>query len=65
MNRASPVDLRRELSAAQVLARTGILFVPIPVLNEDDHAALRADVIKRMEQIIETTEHQEPSHDNQ
>lgn len=65
VERASPVDLRKELSAAQTLASAGILFVPIPVLNEDDHAALRAEVIKRMEQIIETTEHQEPSNDNQ
>ena len=65
MDRAPPVDLRRELSAAQELARAGILFVPIPVLNEDDHAALRGEAIKRMEQIIETTENQEPSHDNQ
>lgn len=65
MKRASPVDLRKELSAAQTLASAGILFVPIPALNEEDHAALRAEVIKRMEQIIETTEHQETSHDNQ
>lgn len=62
MNRASPAELRKELSAAQTLEKAGILFVPMPVLDDGDHASLRAEAIKRMDRIIERTE-REPSHD--
>ena len=34
MNRARPVDMRKALEIVQVLKDAGILFVPIPVLNE-------------------------------
>ena len=34
MNRASPVDMRKALEIVQALKDAGILFVPIPVLNE-------------------------------
>ena len=39
MNRAHPADLRKAIEAANVYVRAGILFVPMPVLNADDHAA--------------------------
>ena len=39
MNRASPVDLRKAIQVANVYVNAGILFVPMPVLNKDDHAA--------------------------
>ena len=34
MNRARPVDMRKALETVQALKDAGILFVPIPVLNE-------------------------------
>lgn len=64
MNQASPADLRKELEAAQALTKAGILFVPMPVLNEIDHAELQAEVVKRLGQIAEAIE-QGLSHDNQ
>ena len=38
MNRAHPADLRKAIEAANIYVKAGILFVPIPVLNKDDHA---------------------------
>lgn len=48
MNRASPVDLRKAMDVANTFVKAGILFVPVPVLNDADHAALVADVNKRL-----------------
>lgn len=39
MERANPADLRKAIEAANTYVKAGILFVPIPVLNKDDHAA--------------------------
>lgn len=49
MNRASPSELRKSLEAAQALVRAGILFVPMPVLSETDHAALASQMHDRLE----------------
>jgi hypothetical protein len=34
MNRASPVAMRKALEISNAFAKAGILFVPIPVLDE-------------------------------
>jgi hypothetical protein len=49
MNRASPSELRKSLEAAQAMVKAGILFVPMPVLNEMDHAELTSKMLGRME----------------
>lgn len=49
MNRASPVDLRKRLEAANGLAHIGIRFVPIPVANEEEFQALSAVLSKKLE----------------
>ena len=51
MNRASPVDLRRALEIAHDLVKSGIDFVPVPVLNTDDKLILARDVQMRLNQI--------------
>lgn len=40
MDRASPVELRKALQVAQELAQAGILFVPVPVLDDADKAQM-------------------------
>ncbi|MFP2422186.1 DUF1382 family protein [Pseudescherichia vulneris] len=51
MNRASPVDLRKSLEAANSLARIGIRFVPIPVATEEEFQTLAAELSRRLEQM--------------
>ena len=41
MNRANPVDMRKALEAAHALKDVGILFVPIPIMNEAQHEQLK------------------------
>lgn len=48
MNRASPAVLRKALEYAQLLSKSGIDFVPVPVLNEKDKEALISDVEQRL-----------------
>lgn len=56
MNRASPVDLRKAIELATQLMRAGVLFVPMPALNEDDHAALVTQMEHRLELIASECE---------
>jgi hypothetical protein len=51
MNRASPVDMRKALEIANIFSKAGILFVPMPVLNDADYAALKDRAAARLEQI--------------
>lgn len=41
MNRASPVDMRKALETVQALKDAGILFVPVPIMNEAQHEQLK------------------------
>ena len=51
MNRASPVDLRLALEMAHSLAKTGVVFVPVPVLSDEDKAILVRDAYMRLDKI--------------
>lgn len=53
MNRASPVDLRKAIEAAQAFIKAGILFVPMPVLDEKDQAALQGQMLARLDKMEE------------
>lgn len=56
MDRASPVELRKALQVAQELAQAGILFVPVPVLNDADKAKMGQtlqDQLNRIEAEVE------------
>jgi hypothetical protein len=41
MNRAKPVDMRKALETVQALKDAGILFVPVPIMNEAQHEQLK------------------------
>jgi hypothetical protein len=56
MNRASPIDLRKVLAMVDALTKAGILFVPMPVLNDADHAELAAKAAARLEQLAQEAE---------
>ena len=59
MNRASPVDLRKCLEAAHMLANVGIRFVPIPVVSDEEFQALLSDLSMRLDQIAVEAEKNE------
>lgn len=56
MNRASPADLRKQIEAANLYTKAGILFVPMPVLNSDDYQALIQQADQRLGQLCEEPE---------
>ena len=49
MERAGAAELRKALEFAQLLVKSGIDFVPIPILNQADKEALVADAGRRIE----------------
>jgi len=51
MNRASPVQLRQALEMVKAMAEAGVLFVPMPVRSEVEHANLTAQMMDRLEQL--------------
>ena len=52
MRRASPVEIRNALEAANAYAKAGILFVPVPVLDSDDHANLVEQATEKLDKFI-------------
>lgn len=56
MNRASPVELRKAMAAATAYTKAGILFVAVPVLNEDDQIELIESVDVRLGRLISQDE---------
>ncbi|EMA0457680.1 DUF1382 family protein [Enterobacter hormaechei] len=59
MNKASPVDLRKCLETAQMLAQAGIRFVPIPVESEEEFQGLLAALGRRLERMAVEAEKNE------
>lgn len=49
LERASPVQLRKALEAANIFVKMGINFVPMPVANEAEHADLLAQAFDKLE----------------
>lgn len=56
MERAKPADLRKAINAANVYLKAGLLFVPMPVLNDADHAELVRQADQRLDQLIQESE---------
>lgn len=48
IEKATPVQMRKTLELVDLFKRGGILFVPVPVLSEDEYRAQLADVERRL-----------------
>ena len=59
MNKTSPVEMRKVLVVTEGMKKAGILFVPIPVLDKDDHKKLLSIMSTRMDHILELAEKSE------
>lgn len=63
MNKASPVDLRKCLEAANILAMIGVRFVPIPVETEEEFQALSHQLAAKLEKMACEAEQSEGAAD--
>ena len=52
MRRANPAKLRTALEVANGLAKAGVMFVAMPVLDDEDHGELLLMSAKRMAAIV-------------
>lgn len=52
MERATAVQLRKSLETASAFVKAGIRFIPMPVLDDSDEAALVEQVAARLEKAI-------------
>jgi len=59
MQRANAVQMRKALMAVEVLKKAGILFVPVPIIDEEDFKLAIAEVDKRFEMMIAEAEKEE------
>ncbi|HED5782864.1 TPA: DUF1382 family protein [Enterobacter hormaechei] len=59
MQRASPVDLRKCLRAANMLAQAGVRFVPVPAVTDEEFAQLSALMDQRLDAIATAAEKEE------
>lgn len=48
MNKASPVEMRKALEHVDMFKRAGILFVPIPIIDDADRDALIVESFNRL-----------------
>lgn len=49
--RATPVQMRKALEAVNLLKKAGILFVPMPTLDEADHEIKVIEMMRRLEEL--------------
>ena len=59
MKRANPADLRRAAEVAHTYVKAGILFVPMPALDQADHDALVAQSADRLERLAQAAEQEQ------
>lgn len=55
-NKTHPIFMRRALELADELKKTGVLFVPVPVLNNADGNALYRAVFRRLDLLAKQAE---------
>jgi hypothetical protein len=56
MNRASPGELRKCMDAAESMAASGLRFVPMPAMDEEDHSLLLLEMFSRLDKLEAPTE---------
>jgi len=57
------VQMRKALMAVEVMKKAGILFVPVPIIDEEDFKLAIAEVDNRFEMMIAEAEKEEGKHD--
>lgn len=62
IERASPAELRKALEVARQLAQAGILFVPLPVIDEMDKPLFEKMMHNQMARFDELIEAEGNSH---
>jgi len=62
MNRASPAEIRKALELARELAQAGILFVPVPVIDDRDKTLIESLLHSQMVRLDELIEAEGNSH---
>lgn len=53
MNKASPVEIRKCLEMANILAHAGIRFVPVPVTSDDEFNSLVSHSYGILDKIVD------------
>lgn len=56
VEKASPVELRKSMQAAQAMLNAGIAFVPVPALSRDDAVELQQMATQRIDAIMAEVE---------
>ena len=56
MARATIIEMISSLEVVGTLKKSGILFVPVPVLDGKDHELLKAMVMQRLDKILKEAE---------
>jgi hypothetical protein len=51
MRKATPVEMRKALEAVEKLKEAGLLFVPIPVLSDEDYLVQIGELFRRIDQL--------------
>jgi hypothetical protein len=51
IERASPAQLRKALELANLFARVGVNFVPVPVANDEEQRALVEQALGKLAEI--------------
>ncbi len=49
MLKASPVEIRKCLSMVEIFKKSGIAFVPIPIISKEDYEKLYQELTSRIE----------------
>lgn len=56
VKRASPVAMRQALESVNAMRAAGLLFVPMPVLDEADGKVLLEQMMERLEKVTQEAE---------
>lgn len=59
IERASPVQLRKALEVANLFAKMGIAFVPMPVFSNEEYDTLAQQAMGRLDEIANASDHPE------
>lgn len=65
LKRADAVQMRQALETVAALKNAGVLFVPIPVLDNVDHTVLLATLSKRLDRMAADAEKEEAENEIQ